>query len=175
MTDHSLSANKIKAMGIPTYTPYIDVEHPNQKTRLGEFDIRCFRVPHNGVENRGFLIKADGQTICFLIDLEYLPYNMESQGIDTLIVECNYIDELVDEQAENYRHKVLGHSSLNTTLGIIKNCQKNLKNVFLTHASKGSTMDRKLALERIRQEIPKYINVEFCRDNTSYIISQIPF
>ena len=162
-------------MGIPTYTPYKDEEHPNQRTKLGSFGIRCFRVPHNGCENRGFLIDADGQTICFLIDLEFCPFDMSRQGIDTLIVECNYIDELVDEQAENYAHKVLGHASLNTTIGIIKNCQKDLRRVLLTHASKGVTMDKEQALERIRQEIPPYIKVDFCKDDTAYDISLCPF
>lgn len=173
--DHSISANKVKNIGIPVFEPYKDTEHKRMRTKLGSFQIESFPVPHNGCENRGFLIKADGQTICFLIDLEYLPYNLETRKIDTLIVECNYIDELVDEQAENYRHKVLGHCSLNTTIGIIKNCQRNLKNVLLTHASKGTTMDRQMAIEKIKQEIPPYINVNFCKNDSVYDISEIPF
>lgn len=162
-------------MGIPTFTPYKDIDHKRLRTRLGDFQIESFPVPHNGVENRGFIITVDEQRICFLIDLEYLPYNMKSQKIDTLIVECNYITELVDDDIPNIRHKCLGHSSLETTIGIIKNCQKHLKHVLLVHASKGVTMNKQLALERIRGEIPAYITVDFCKDNTTYDISPCPF
>lgn len=162
-------------MGIPVFEPYKDTEHKRLRTRLGEFQIDSFPVPHNGCENRGFLIKTDEQTVCFLIDLEYLPYSMENREIDTLIVECNYITELVNDDVPNIRHKVLGHSSLETTIGIIKNCQKSLKNVFLIHMSKGETMNKKVVLERLRKEFPAYINIEICRDNSVYNISPVPF
>jgi hypothetical protein len=162
-------------MGIPTYTPYKDVEHRHLKTKLGEFEIESFRVPHNGCENRNFLISADGQLICFLVDLEYCPYDLSELPIDTLLVECNYIEDLVDDDIPNLRHKVLGHCSLETSLEIIKECKKHLRNVFLIHASKGETMDRERAINRIREEIPAYINVEFLRDNTVRDISLCPF
>ena len=170
-----MSADKIRNIGIPVFEPYKDTEHKRLRTRLGEFQIDSFPVPHNSCENRGFLITTEEQTVCFLVDLEYLPYNLESYKIDTLIVECNYISELVDDDIPNLRHKCLGHCSLDTTIGIIKNCQKHLKYVYLIHMSKGETMDRIKAMERIRQEIPAYISVNFCRDNTAYNISPCPF
>lgn len=173
--DHALSADKVRKIGIPVWEPYKDTEHKRLRTKLGDFQIESFPVPHNGCENRGFLIKTEEQTVCFLVDLEYLPYDMSSQKIDTLIVECNYITELVNDDIPNIRHKCLGHCSLDTTIGIIKNCQKHLKQVYLIHASKGVTMDRANALERIRQEIPAYINVNFCHDEMTYNISLCPF
>ena len=175
LIDHSLSADKFRKMGIPVFEPYKDAEHKRMRTRLGAFQIESFPVPHNENENRGFLIKTEEQTVCFLIDLEYLPFDMSKQHIDTLIVECNYIAELVDDDIPNVRHKYLGHCSLDTTIGIIKNCQKYLKNVYLTHMSKGATMDRIKAMERIREEIPAYINVNFCHDDMTYNISPVPF
>lgn len=162
-------------MGIPTWEPYKDTEHKRLKTRLGDFTVESFPVPHNGVENRGFLIKTDGQTICFLIDLEYCPYDLSRQDINVLIVECNYISELVPDDLPNIQHKIIGHSCLDTTIGIIKNCQKHLRKVFLIHASKGVTMNKERALKEIREQIPDYIEVEFCRDNTVYDISECPF
>ncbi len=174
-TDHSLSVEKIRKMGITTYTPYMDTEHKRLKTQIGDFKIESFPVPHNGCENRGFIIRVDDQTIMFLIDLEYMPYDVSSIPIDTLIVECNYIEDLVDGNLPNIQHKCMGHSSLESTIKIIKNCQKHLRRVYLTHASKGVTMDKDRAIKRIYEEIPNYIQVEFLKDNVTKDISLCPF
>jgi len=162
-------------MGIPTHAPFRDTEHKRIRTRLGEFQVESFPVPHNETENRGFLIKAEGQIIAFMVDLEYCPYDLSQIPINILIVECNYIEDLVDDSLPNIRHKVLGHAELETTIGIIKNCQRHLRKVFLIHASKGVTMDKERAIKRIREEIPEYIDCTFVKENTSYEISEIPF
>lgn len=175
LINHSLSADKVRKMGIPVFEPYKDTEHKRLRTKLGDFQIESFPVPHNQTENRGFIITVDGQKICFLIDLEYMPYDMSQQDINILIVECNYISELVPDDLPNIQHKVIGHCSVETTIGIIKNCQKNLRKVFLVHASKGATMDRERAIKRIYEEIPNYIQVEFLKDNTTKDISLCPF
>ena len=145
------------------------------RTKLGEFQIESYPVPHNETENRGFIIDVDGQSICFMVDLEYCPFDLSNKKINILIVECNYITELVNDDIPNIRHKCLGHAELQTTLGIIKMCQKHLRKVFLIHASNGVTMNKEKALETIKSEIPPYIEVEFCRDNSEYDLSEIPF
>lgn len=173
--DHSLSVEKIRTIGIPIHTPYKDTEHKRLKTRLGDFTVESFPVPHNGAENRGFIITTEGQNICFLIDLEYCPYDLSNKDINVLIVECNYISDLVDDSLPNIVHKTLGHCELQTTIGIIQNCQKHLRKVILTHASKGATMDKKRVLKEIKTKIPDYIEVVFAKDNTSVDISECPF
>lgn len=173
--DHSLSAEKIRKMGIPTHTPYKDTEHKRLRTKLGDFQINSFPVPHNGCENRGFIIEVDGQKICFLIDLEYCPYDLSKQDINVLIVECNYISDMVPDDLPNIQHKVIGHCELQTTIGIIYNCQKYLRKVILTHMSKGSTMDKERALKEIKTSIPEYIEVVFAKENAVEDISEVPF
>ena len=174
-SDHSLSSDKVRKMGISVFEPYKDTDHKRLRTRLGGFQIESFPVPHNGTENRGFIITVDGQRVCFLIDLEYCPYDLSKQNINILIVECNYMEELVNDDIPNIRHKVLGHCELNTTTGIIQNCQKRLRKVILTHMSKGSTFDKELAMQRIKGAIPAYIEVEFAKENTVIDLSEIPF
>lgn len=171
--DHSLSAGKVANFS-PVWKPY---ESANKRLRahLGDFKIECFDLPHNGCENRGFIIEIDGQKICYMTDLEYCPYDLSDKGINILIVECNYITELVNDDLPNERHKVLGHCSLDTCIGIIKMCSKHLRGVYLAHASKGSTMDKSKALNRVKEEIPAYINCEFLKENTEYDISECPF
>lgn len=172
--DHSMSVGKVRRMGIPIFLPY-KFEAKRMRTQIGDFQVETFPVPHNGVENRGMIIDADGQKIAFMVDLEYNPYDFSKLPIIILIVECNYIEDLVDDDIPNIRHKVLGHCELETTIGIIKNCQKHLRKVFLIHASKGVTMNKERALKEIREQIPDYIEIEFCKDNTVYDISECPF
>lgn len=174
-SDHSLSADKVRKMGISVFEPYKDTDHKRLRTRLGGFQIESFPVPHNGTENRGFIITVDGQRVCFLIDLEYCPYDLSKQDINVLIVECNYISELIPDDLPNMVHKTLGHCSLDTTIGIIQNCQKRLRKVILTHMSKGSTFDKELAMQRIKEAIPAYIEVEYAKANKVVDLSEIPF
>lgn len=173
--DHAKSVSKLRKMGIPMFLPYRHPEKPRIRTHLGDFWIDSFPVPHNGCENRGFIIEVDGQKICFLIDLEYCPYDLSKQGINVLIVECNYISDLVDDKLPNIAHKTLGHCELQTTIGIIQNCKKHLRKVILTHMSKGATMDKDRALKEIKAAIPPNIEVVFAKDNTVEDISEIPF
>jgi hypothetical protein len=170
-----MSADKFRKMGIPLFEPYKDTEHKRLRTRLGEFTVESFPVPHNGCENRGFLIKTEEQTICFMTDLEYCPYDLSSQKIDTMIIELNYQEELISDIDEHRRHVVLGHCSESTTIGILKQNIKYLKNVILIHMSTSGYLNRNIAMKRIREEIPEYINVCWAKPNTNYNISLIPF
>lgn len=157
------------------FLPYRHPEVTRTRTHLGEFTVESFPIPHNGTDNRGFLIDIDGQRICYLCDLELCPYDLTDKGIDVLIIECNYISDLVDEDIPNLRHKCLGHLELETCLGIIKMCQKRLHKVILIHMSKGVTMDRERAMKRIREEIPFYVEVDFAKSGETYDLNKIPF
>lgn len=170
--DHSLSADKL-ANFTPVWQPYL-LEYKRQHTHLGDFDIQCFDLPHNGEENRGFIIRVDGQTICYMTDLEYCPYSLVSQNIDTMIVECNYMKNLVPDDLPNLVHKVLGHAELETTIGILQDNLKALKHVILVHMGQG-TLDREKAMERIRDVVPEYITVMWARADKNYDISAYPF
>ena len=170
--DHSLSAEKLKQL-TPVWEPYLS-EQKRQHTLLGDFDMQCFDLPHNGVENRGFIIRVDGQTICYMTDLEYCPYSLTSQNIDTLIVECNYMKRLVPDDLPNLQHKVLGHCELDTTIGILQGSLRTLKHIILVHMGQG-TLDREKAMERIRDVVPEYITVMWARADKNYDISACPF
>lgn len=173
--DHSLSCNKLRNAGLKVWEPYTYQLSKVQRTRFGEFDVSCFDLPHNGVENRGFLIRVDGITICYLCDLEYCEWDLSNKGINVLMVECNYMEELVDEQAENYKHKVLGHCSLDTCIGIIKANLKHLRTVELLHMSNSGSFDREKAMERIKAEIPPYIEVVYAAKDLEINLDEYPF
>lgn len=170
--DHVLGSSKLCHI-TPVWHPY-ESKFKQQHTYLGDFEINCFDLPHNGVENRGFIIRVDGQTICYMTDLEYCPYSLTSQNIDTMIVECNYMKNLVPDDLPNLQHKVLGHCELDTTIGILQGSLRTLKHIILVHMGQG-TLDREKAMERIRDVVPEYITVMWARADRNYDISACPF
>lgn len=138
--DHSKSIKDLCNLGIKVFTPYeqLDRIQADNKVMLAEkmggFDITAFQVPHNGTRNCGFLIRVDGQKILYLTDLEYCPYSFKNQHINHMLVECNYIKDMVDTDIPNYVHKLKGHCELETTKGIVKtNNSDDLRTVILCH------------------------------------------
>jgi hypothetical protein len=162
-------------MGIKVFAPYWAEKVKRAKTRLGEFEIESFDLPHNGTENRGFLIKVDGTTICYLTDLEYCGWDLSSKEINVMLIELNYQTERIVDMDNHRQHTVLGHSEEKTTIGIIENSMKHLRNVILCHMSNSGALDRELAMKNIREVIPAYISVEWAVPGQTYDISEIPF
>ena len=172
--DHSRSAIKLKNL-TPVWEPY-RLEAPRIHTHLGEFDIQSFPLPHNGVENRGFIIRVDGQTICYLTDYEYCAYDLSSQNIDTLLIELNYQEEMVDDEMDEHkRHVVLGHASEKVVVEILRQNAKNLRNVILCHMSNSGHLDRDKAMGHIRGVLPEYVQIMWAKAGRSYNISLCPF
>lgn len=155
------------------WQPYLS-EHKRQRTHFGEFECESFSVPHNGCPNVGYLIRVGGQVIAYITDMEYVPYSLKSQNIDTMIVECNYMKNLVPDDLPNLQHKVLGHCELDTTIGILQGSLRTLKHIILVHMGQG-TLDREKAMERIRDVVPEYITVMWARADKNYDISACPF
>ena len=147
--DHSLSAKKIENMGIRVFRPYTIEDKKFLKTRIGSFNITSFDVPHNGTENRGFLITVDGKTICYITDFEYCPYNFKEMQINTMLVECNYDKRIIDDKKPNYKHSVLGHCELQTCIKFLEeNKTEQLNNILLIHPSKDN-LDKEIALKDV--------------------------
>lgn len=170
--DHSLSAEKLKQL-TPVYKPYLGAKR--QHTYIGDFDITCFDLPHS-VENRGFVIKADGQRILYATDFEYIPYNLSGLLIDTMLIELNYQEEMVGDDLDDHkRHVILGHASETVTIEILRQNAKNLRNVILCHMSNSGYLNRDLAMERVKAALPDWVNVWFARGGRSYQISKTPF
>lgn len=172
--DHCRTATWIKAMGIPVFEPYKDVEHKRLKTRLGEFQIESFDVPHHETENRGFLITVDGTTIAYMTDLEYCGWDLSSRNINVLLLEMNYQKSRI-EGSTHLEHTVLGHCEEQTAIDIIKANSKYLRTVILCHMSNSGALDRDLAMQHIREQIPAFIEVRWSVPGESVDISEIPF
>lgn len=172
--DHSLSVSKLRTMGIPVWTPYTS-DFVRQKTRLGEFDIECFDVPHNGTPCRAFIIKVEGTTILYCTDYEYIPYRLDKKQINVMLIEMNYQTDRIADMDSHRQHTVLGHSEERTTIDVIAKNMKHLRKVILCHMSKSGSLDRELAMKHIREVVPDYIEVVWAKENTIEDISDCPF
>lgn len=102
--------------------------------RYGEFVIRPFPLVHD-VECYGFYIQhPDIGTLVYATDTEYIKYRFKN--LNHILVESNYRDDLIDNEAVNREHVLRGHMSLQTALDFIStNDNPALRNVVLLHLS----------------------------------------
>lgn len=111
-----------------------------------------FYVPHDNTPNFAFLIEHEEMGwLLYLTDLEYCPYSFKNLRVQHLLIECNYIEDLVNRDAENYSHQIRGHCSLDTCKGIIEaNKTLDLRTTTLIHLS-----DKACNPNRVLEEIKK--------------------
>lgn len=156
--DHFKALKDLENIGIRVFTPTKD---ERVGKFLGKFYIDRFELPHNGVENYGFYIKVDGQTILYLTDFEYCKYRFDNLKPDHILVECNYQEDKVSSDLANYEHKVRGHCSLNTCKEFVKtNATMNLKSVILLHIGE-TTCDPDECVEEIKKIVHPGVYVDY--------------
>lgn len=153
-SDHNRALRKIQKIGFDVYAPYLEEKSEEQKIIkkvFGTYTVYAFRLPHNDTKNYGFLIESKGEKVLYLTDFEYCPFNFKSQKVNHFIVECNYQDELVDEDKPNYIHKILGHCGLSTTKELIEvNKTDAMKNIILVHLGEETT-NRKQIVDTVKK------------------------
>ena len=153
--DHSRSIKDLRDMGIRVIAPY---ESGKMRFKLGGFEIQAFDVPHNNTWNNAFFIKTplpDEQRILYMTDLEYCPYSFRNQHINHMLIECNYIKDMVDPNLPNFCHKVKGHCELETTKGIVgTNNSSDLRTVILCHMG-GGTCDNNRIVAEVQKVAPQ--------------------
>ena len=149
--DHAKYIKDYLQVGIPVYSAFQTQEALEiitgeltkaipamKKVQIGKFSIIPFNVPHDvDIECYGYLIEhEDMGKLLFLTDLEYCKYNFSKQNINHILVEANYSNDLIDNEAVNFEHILKGHMSLQTALSFIStNDNPELRNVVLIHLS----------------------------------------
>lgn len=110
------------------------VQHPMFCRDLGKFHINAFDLVHD-VECLGFHVQhPDIGTLLYASDTEYIKYRFKN--LNHILVEANYSDDLIDNEAVNREHVLRGHMSLQTALDFIStNDNPALRNVVLLHLS----------------------------------------
>lgn len=172
--DHARSAEDLIKAGLNVWRPYLDAEEKYPTAKFDEFTVWGFDVPHNGVQNRGFLISVDKQTLLYITDMEYCPYIFKSYKINHMLIECNYRKDYVSADLPNYEHKVRGHCELNTTLGIINaNATYALQTVILCHMGQGiGDIDKTLVEVK---KVAKNAKIDYAAPGKEWELNEIPF
>lgn len=165
-SDHLLSANDLKNMGINVFEGYKCYENGvntmHSKT-FGSFKIKTFQLPHDDTLNCGYYITVGNQKILYMTDFNYCKYKFTKQNVNHILIECNYQPELIDESLPQFYHKIKGHASLKTCRDFIEvNKSENLKNVLLLHMG-GNTCNPMECVEVIQEVVDKDVNVNFAR------------
>ncbi len=167
-------------MGIPVFKPYEDLDNmsADEDCRLaqkyGGFRITAFQIPHNGTRNCGFLIRADGQTILYMTDFEYCRYNFLKQKVNHILIECNYMKDLVDRDLPQYEHKIRGHCSLDYCKKFIEdNKTSALRTVLLLHMGVETCEPMKCVAEV--QKVVPMANVDYAEKGKEWELPEFPF
>ena len=120
---------------------YIYKEEP---IHIHDFTITAFEVPHDGTDNVGYCIEADGKVFSFLTDLgEITPIAAHYIGkANYLVIEANYDEEMLrmGSYPQYLKERIAspnGHMcNRDTAEFLAKNMNEHLKNIWLCHLSK---------------------------------------
>lgn len=166
--DHCKYEGEYRKAGIKVFKPYENFE---KTVRFGGFTINPFDVPHS-VPCFGFLIRhEDMGKLVFATDCEYVKYRFS--GVSHILIEMNYMPELIQSDDVNYEHRVLGHCSINTAVDFIKaNNNPALRTVTLIHLS-DTASDEKHFVEVSKKivDCPVYV----ARAGLQVDLSELPF
>ena len=188
--DHAKYIKDYMKAGIPVYSAFetqsaleiITGERtraipPMKKVQIREFTVTPFNVPHDtDIECYGYLIEHEEMgKMLFLTDLEYCKYNFRKQNIKHILVEANYSDDLIDNQACNREHVLRGHMSLKTATDFIStNDNPTLQNVVLIHLS-DKNADSAQFQQKIKETIKYGANVYVAEKGLEVDLNLCPF
>lgn len=145
--------------------------------QCGEFKIMGFYVPHDNTPNFGFLIEHEKEMgrLLYMTDMEFSPYSFKNLRVQHLLIESNYIEDLVSREDENYAHQIRGHCSLNTCKGIIEtNKTPDLRTVTLIHLS-NKACDPNRVLKEIKEAAGDRVEVNVAVLGLCVELKRLPF
>lgn len=197
--DHSKSYKWLLENWIPIYTNDETAEGfeivtgellkgvPEKKWfQCGEFSIMPFYLPHTTKDketgkiipcpNYGYLVQhKEMGRLLYMTDMEFSPYSFKNLRVQHLLIEANYIEELVNREAENYRHRLQGHCSLDTCKGIVEaNKTPDLRTVTLIHLS-DMACDPDTVMREIKSVAGGRVEVNVAVPGLEVELKRVPF
>lgn len=173
---HFEVASGKKMIGVPEKIPF----------KCGSFVVTPFYLPHTTKDsntgsiiscpNFGYMIQNEELgALLYMTDLEYCPYSFKSMKVQHLMIECNYIDDMVDRDQSNYIHRLQGHCSLETCKGIIKsNMTPSLITVTLIHLS-DTASDEEQILRQVKEIVGDRVKVNIAKPGLEVELNRFPF
>lgn len=171
--DHAKAIKDLESAGVPCWKAWEDP--PVASKLFGPFRVMAsFEVPHDGTDNRGFILEAGGQRLLYVTDFEYCPVTFRRWKLNHLLVECNYTPDMLDESEHKYAHVLRGHASLQTVKDFVAaNRTSSLRTVTICHMSAGSDIDRMVSeIKQVAGPVAKVFaaipNLEIRMDNAPF-------
>ena len=111
---------------------------------LNDFKITAFEVPHDGTDNVGYCIEADGKVFSFLTDMGYITDTAAEyiRKANYLIIEANYDEEMLQmgPYPKHLKERIVGENghmcNKDTAKFLAENINEGLKYIWLCHLSK---------------------------------------
>lgn len=143
------------------------------KVRMGQFVFKPFPLVHD-VPCYGFYITHPKiGSLVYASDTEYIKYRFKN--LDHILVEANYSDDLIDNEAVNREHVLRGHMSLQTALDFIStNDNPALKNVVLLHLSDNNA-DSAQFLQKTKETVKYGVDCYIAEKGLEISLDLIPF
>ena len=162
-SDHHLYWFEYARAGIPVFEPFRNdgqsLKFDNSQFRIRAFpniskDGHWFHGNNDGSECPcyGFYIEhPDIGSLVYVTDTECVRWRFSN--VNHILVESNYSNDLIDNEAVNREHVLRGHMSLQTALDFIStNDNPALRNVVLLHLS-ASNSDADLFLQKTKETV----------------------
>lgn len=117
--------------------------HAMKRYRVGNFLFIPLKVPHGDCECYAYIIhhEAIGYML-FCTDAERFPYNRIEPKPENIVIECNYVQDVVLDRlstGEEVRSNYGSHMELNDCIDAVTRLwSERLRNVVLIHRSKGN-------------------------------------
>jgi phosphoribosyl 1,2-cyclic phosphodiesterase len=174
--DHSKYIWEYEKAGIKVFKPY-DICNGNADSmgwpHSGKFYVKAFKLVHD-VPCYGFYIThPDIGNLIYASDTEYIKYRFKN--LNHILVEANYSDDLIEQDAVNREHILWGHMSLQTALNFIStNDNPALKNVVLLHLSDKNSDSEKF-LQKTKETVKYGADCYIAEKGLAVDLNLIPF
>ena len=115
-----------------------------QPLKFRDFTIESFEVPHDGTDNVGYSVEADGKTFCFITDLGEITETVKKYILraNYLVIEANYDAEMLKmgPYPPYLKERIASHTghmcNSDTAEFLATHWSPRLHNIWLCHLSK---------------------------------------
>ena len=152
--DCYLTKGTAEALGLNSHRINIleKVDEDYKVTKINNLLIKPFEAVHDVAEPVSFYIQdyKTQERLVFITDSAYLKYKIPAT--DYLMIECNYIKEVIDENAQNKtlnvnlrNRNVKNHMSLETLLEALREMDlEKLKKMYILHLSDNNSDEKRI-------------------------------
>ncbi|QVK17754.1 hypothetical protein KHQ81_13015 [Mycoplasmatota bacterium] len=127
------------------------------RTIIGTYSIVAFNTEHDCPGSLGFIITSNktSESLLFLTDTKYIKFKLNAFRFNYVMIECNYVDELLESQEINFALKkrlINSHMSLTTCIKTLKSFDlSKCIEIYLVHLSDARS-DEQLMKKEVSSE-----------------------